>query len=247
MRSSCIVKSNRQQSFPSWVLLAGCSRGSRALGEVLQRLSDVQSKKSSTSISTENDSNRMAVCSMGTGHGDPFKRARSGMTHLLVAVDKFTKWIEARPIKKLDGPTAVRFVADLVCRYGVPNSIITDNGTNFVKGALARYASQQGIRLDLASVAHPQSNGQVERANGLILSGIRPRLVEPLERAPGAWIDELPAVLFSLRTTPNRSTGFTPFFLVYGSEAVIPSDIEFDSPRHALYTEEEARLAREDG
>src|SRR3954470_14727299 len=111
MRSSCVIKGNRQQSFPSWVLLAGCSRGSRALGEVLQRLSDVQSKKSSTSISTENDSNRMAVCSMGTGHGDPFKRARSGMTHLLVAVDKFTKWIEARPIKKLDGPTAVRFVA----------------------------------------------------------------------------------------------------------------------------------------
>ena len=129
----------------------------------------------------------------------------------------------------------------------MPNSIITDNGTNFAKGALARYASQQGIRLDLASAAHPQSNGQVERANGLILPGIRPRLVEPLERAPGAWIEELPAVLFSLRTTPNRSTGFTPFFLVYGSEAIIPSDIEFDSPRHALYTEEEAKQAREDG
>ena len=61
----------------------------------------------------------------------PFKRARSGMTHLLVAVDKFTKWIEARPIKKLDGPTAVRFVADIVCRYGVPNSIITDNAPIF--------------------------------------------------------------------------------------------------------------------
>ena len=71
----------------------------------------------------------------------PFKRARSGMTHLLVVVDKFTKWIEARPIKKLDGPTAVRFVANIVCRYGVPNSIITENGTNFAKGALARYAS----------------------------------------------------------------------------------------------------------
>src|SRR4051812_22920193 len=116
----------------------------------------------------------MAVCGMGFGHGWPVKTARGGMTHLLVAVDKFTKWIEARPVKNLDGPIAVRFVADIVCRYGVPNSIITDNGTNFAKGALAQYASQQGIRLDLASVAHPQSNGQVERANGLILSGIRP-------------------------------------------------------------------------
>src|SRR4051812_44482311 len=95
----------------------------------------------------------------------PFKKARGSMTHLLVAIDKFTKWIEACPIKKLDGPTAVRFIADIVCIYGVPNSIITDNGTNFAKGALAWYASEYGIRLDVASVAHPQSNGQVKRAN----------------------------------------------------------------------------------
>ena len=81
------------------------------------------------------------------------------MTHLLVAVDKFTKWIEARPIKKLDGPTAVRFIKDIALRYGMPNSIITDNGTNFAKGALEQYCSVSGIRLDLASVAHPQSNG----------------------------------------------------------------------------------------
>ena len=57
----------------------------------------------------------------------------------------------------------------------------------------------------------------------------------------------MPAVLWSLRTTPNRSTGFTPFFLVYGAEAVIPTDVEFDSPRVAMYTEAEAREAREDG
>ena len=60
----------------------------------------------------------------------PFKTARGGMTHLLVVVDKFTKWIEARPIKKLDGPTAVTFIADIASRYGLPHSIITDNRTN---------------------------------------------------------------------------------------------------------------------
>ena len=77
------------------------------------------------------------------------------MTHLLVAIDKFTKWIEARPIKKLDGPTVVRFITRIVIRHGVPHSIITDNGTNFAKGALALYYSKVGIRLDLASVSHP--------------------------------------------------------------------------------------------
>ena len=85
----------------------------------------------------------------------PFKTACSGMTHLLVAVDKFTKWIEAKPTKKLNGPTAVTFISVIAVRYGIPHNIITDNGTNFAKGALAHFCATQGIRLDLASVAHP--------------------------------------------------------------------------------------------
>lgn len=172
----------------------------------------------------------------------PFKTARGGMMRLFVAVDKFIKWIEARPIKKLDGLTTVKFIKDIVVRYGVPNNIITDNGTNFAKGALVLDCSKEGIRLDLASVAH-----QVERANDLILAGIKPRLVAPLVRSVGCWIEELPAMLWSLRTTPNRSTGFTPFFLLYRSEAIIPTDVEFDSPRVTLYTEMEAKEARQDG
>ncbi|SPT18084.1 unnamed protein product [Triticum aestivum] len=91
------------------------------------------------------------------------------------------------------------------------------------------------------------SNGQVERANDLILSSIKPRLVEPLERSAGCWLDELPVVLWSLRTTPNKSTSFTPFFLVYGAEAVILTNIDFDYPRVTMYTEEEAEEARQDG
>src|SRR3954468_6077952 len=71
----------------------------------------------------------------------PFKTARGGMTHLLVAVEKFTKWIEAKPIKKLNGLTAVTFIADITTRYGVPHSIITDNGTDFAKGALTRFCA----------------------------------------------------------------------------------------------------------
>jgi hypothetical protein len=177
----------------------------------------------------------------------PFKTAPGGLTHLLVAVDKFTKWIEAKPIKKLDGSSTIKFFNEIITRYGVPHSIITDNGTNFAKGVFADYCGQKGIRLDLASVAHPQSNGQVEKANGLILAGIKPRLVEPLERSAGCWVEELPSVLWSLRTTPNRSVGFTPFFLVYGAEAVLPTDIEFDAPRIVQYTEKQAKEAREDG
>jgi hypothetical protein len=62
-------------------------------------------------------------------------------------------------------------------------------------------------------------------------ASVKPRLVKPLVRSSGGWLNELPAVLWSLRTTPNRSTGFTPFFLVYGAKAIIPTDVEFDSPQ----------------
>ena len=168
------------------------------------------------------------------------------MTHLLVAIDNFTKWIEAKPIKKLDDPIVVKFVKSIIHRFGYPHSIIKDNGSNFVKGEFARFCGRTGIRLNVASVAHPQSNKQVERANGLILASIKPQLLEPLERAANAWLEELPSVLWSLRTTPNHSTGFTPFFLVYGAEAVMPTDNEHDAPRVVLYMEEVAKQARED-
>ena len=176
----------------------------------------------------------------------PLRPARGNMTHILVMVDKFTKWVEVKPIRKLDGSTAMKFLKDIILRYGYPHSIITDNGSNFAKGAFARFCMEKHIRLDLASVAHPQSNGQVERTNALIMGGIKPRLLAPLEKTPGCWLDELPAVLWSLRTTPNRSTCYTPFFLVYGAEAVIPSDIVHDSPRVALYTKAGAIEAQED-
>jgi transposase InsO family protein len=125
----------------------------------------------------------------------PFKTGPGGLTHLLVAVDNFTKWIEAKPIKKLDGSSTIKLFNEIIVRYGVPHSIITNNGTNFAKEVFAEFCGQKGIRLDLASVAHPQSNEKVEKANGLILASIKPRLVEPLERSAGCWVEKLPSVL----------------------------------------------------
>ena len=61
----------------------------------------------------------------------PFKTTRGSMTHLLVAVDKFTKWIKAKPIKKLNGPIDVTFIVDITIRYGIPHNIITDNDKLF--------------------------------------------------------------------------------------------------------------------
>ena len=136
----------------------------------------------------------------------PFKTGRSGFTHLLVAVDKLTKWIEAKPSKNLDSSTAISFIRELIFRYGVPHSIITDNGSNFDFDEFRAFCASQGTRVNYASIAHPQSNGHSERANGLILEGLKPRLMRDLKHAAGAWVIELPSVLWGLRTTPNRST-----------------------------------------
>ena len=104
-------------------------------------------------------------------------------------------------------------------------------------------SANNGIRLDLASVSHPQSNGQEECANQEILHGIKSRLIEKVESSLGCWVDELPAVLWSLRTTPNRSTGSTPYFMVYRAEIVMSSDIIYDSPRVAAYVETDNEIA----
>jgi transposase InsO family protein len=174
------------------------------------------------------------------------KSSRGGHTYLLVAVDKFSKWIEAVPVTNQEATTAVKFFESIVYRYGVPNSIITDNGTNFTSGEFQDFAKDLGIKLKYASVAHPKSNGQVEKANGLVCGGLKKRLLRPLKRAAGAWVEELPSVLWSLRTTPNSSTGYTPFFLLFGAEAVLPTDVRYSAPRVAAYVEEDADKALAD-
>ncbi|KAK1643130.1 hypothetical protein QYE76_060935 [Lolium multiflorum] len=164
------------------------------------------------------------------------KSSPGGFEYLLVAIDKFSKWIEATPVRKADGATALKFVCSLVTRFGIPHSIITNNGTNFAQGELKDYCHDVGIRLDLASVAHPQSNGQVERANGLLLSGIKPRL-EEMRRAAGAWGGvRLRPVEFNNYPNSQQIHSVLP---VYGS-AVLPSDIIHDSPRVSAYDEETA-------
>jgi hypothetical protein len=90
------------------------------------------------------------------------------------------------------------------------------------------------------------TNGQVERANSMILQGLKPRIYNDLNKFGKRWMKELPSVVWSLRTTPSRATGFTPFFLVYGAEAILPTDLEYGSPRTRAYDDQSNRANRED-
>jgi transposase InsO family protein len=176
----------------------------------------------------------------------PLQKALGGFTHLLVAIDKFSKWIEVRPLNSIRSEQAVAFFTNIIHRFGVPNSIITDNGTQFTGKKFLVFCDDHHIRVDWAAVAHPMTNGQVEHANGMILQGLKPRIYNNLNKFGKRWMKELPSVVWSFRTTPSRATGFMPFFLVYGAEAVLPTDLEYGSPRTKAYNDRSNQTSRED-
>nr|AAP53982.2 retrotransposon protein, putative, unclassified [Oryza sativa Japonica Group] len=177
----------------------------------------------------------------------PFRRAPGGFEYLYVAIDKFTKWPEAYPVIKIDKHSALKFIKGITAWFGVPNRIITDNGTQFTSELFGDYCEDMGIKLCFASPAHPRSNGQVERANAEILKGLKTKTFNILKKHGDSWIEELPAVLWANRTTPSRATGETPFFLVYGAEAVLPSELTLRSPRATMYCEvDQDQLRRDD-
>ncbi|GKV38865.1 hypothetical protein SLEP1_g46725 [Rubroshorea leprosula] len=173
----------------------------------------------------------------------PFVKGVGGVTHLIVGVDYFTKWVEARPLSSLTSKKVEDFVfSSIICRYGIPNQIVADNGTQFNCNSFRDFCSSYGIKLQFTSVYHPESNGMVESVNKCILEGIKPRL----EQHKARWADELNNVLWAYRTTSRTATGKTPYHLAFGTEAVIPIEIGVPSFRVTHFDEERnGQLLRE--
>ncbi|CAJ2652721.1 unnamed protein product [Trifolium pratense] len=149
----------------------------------------------------------------------PFPTAAGQNKYLIVAVDYFTKWIEAEPLAHITTFNVLRFFKrNILARFGIPQVVITDNATQFTDKKVREFMAKIGTTQHFTSVEHPQTNGQAEAANRVILRGLKRRLDE----AKGKWTEELHSVLWSYRTTPHSTTGETPFRLTYGTEAVIP-------------------------
>jgi hypothetical protein len=177
----------------------------------------------------------------------PFPRAVGGYRFLYVAIHKFTKWPEATPVVNINKQSVVKFIKSIICRFGVPNRIITDNGSQFTSSTFQGYREDLCIQICYASVAHSESNGQVERANVEILKGLKTRTYDGLKKHGNKWIDELPCALWDNRTSPSRATGETPFFMVYGAEVVLPPKVTMGSLRVKTYDEAvQDQLQRED-
>jgi transposase InsO family protein len=115
-------------------------------------------------------------------------------------------------------------------RFGIPNSIITDLGSNFTSSEFFDFCEQRSIQIKYASVAHPRANGQVERANRMILDALRKKVFDKSEKLAGKWFRAL-----------HRNT---PFFMVYGSEALVLVDLIFGAPRLTFESIAEAEATR---
>ena len=112
----------------------------------------------------------------------PFPCATRVFEFLYVAIDKFTKWPEVEPVRKVTAQSAIKFLKGLVCRFGVPARVITDNGTQFTSRAFMQYVQALGSKVSFASLIHPRSNGQAESMNAEVLRGLKTRTFDRLQK-----------------------------------------------------------------
>jgi hypothetical protein len=159
------------------------------------------------------------------------------LKYVVVAVEYFSKWIEAKPLATITSTTVQKFFwQSIVCRFGMPKAITVDNGTQFDAETFKYFCDRIGTKIHFASVRHPESNGLVERANGIIMTGIM-KLI--FNRLRGKWPDELIKVVWSHNTTMSRSIGFTPFKLLFDDEAITPKEARIGSIRTIALAEDE--------
>ena len=153
--------------------------------------------------------------------------------YLLVSTDYFTKWVEAESLANIKDVDVKIFVwKNIVTRFGVPYALISDNGLQFDSKTFRSYCGELGITNRYFTPAYPQGNEQAEAVNKVIVNGLKKRL----DNAKGKWVEELPQVLWTYRTTPCRSTRETPFSMTYGVEPVIPFDTGFPTLRTSSFS-----------
>ncbi|XP_024028934.1 uncharacterized protein LOC112093845 [Morus notabilis] len=165
----------------------------------------------------------------------PLHKTPGGYKFAIVAVDYFTKWVEAEPLTTISEEKCTNFIwNNIVCRFSVPHSLISDNGKQFNNDNTSQFCELLGIHKNFSSVVYPQSNGQVEAVNKIIKVTLKRRL----DAYKGKWADELPKVLWAYRTTSRTTTGETSFSMAYGVEAILPVEVSVSTNRVTRYEED---------
>jgi len=154
-------------------------------------------------------------------------KASNGHCFILVAIDHFIKWVEAASYANVNRNVVIRFIKkEIICRYGLPRKIITDNATNLNNKIMKEMCEDFKIQHHNSTPYQPTMNGAVEAANKNIKKIAQKKTISYKD-----WHEMLPFALHSYRTSVRTSAGATPFSLVYRMEVVLPFEVEIPSLR----------------
>ena len=121
-----------------------------------------------------------------------FPKAAGNKRYLLIGTDYFTKWVEVEPLANIRDVDAKKFVwKNIVTRFGISRTLISDNGLQFNSKSFWRYYCDLGITNRYSTPAYPQGNGQAETVKKVIVNGLKKRL----DDVKGKWVEELSHVL----------------------------------------------------
>ena len=141
--------------------------------------------------------------------------------YVLVLIDAFSRWVEVFPTQDELAGTVARIVYDnIITRYGCPHTLLSDNGPSFIAKIVEELCLIMSVKKIFTTAHHPQSNGLVERVNSTVLSTLR----SYVDEMGSDWDLCLPSVRFAINTTPNSTTGLSPFYINFGLDPRLPLD-----------------------
>ena len=159
----------------------------------------------------------------------PLPQSSRGNRYIVVITDLFSKWVEAFPIKSTDSETLAQVLVDeVICRYGVPSYLHSDQGANLTSNFMISLCKRLNIQQTRTSAYHPQGNGQVERFNRTLEA----MLATVINDHQTDWDLHLPKLLFAYRTALHAATGFSPFHIIFGHSPTLPVDVMLGALPH---------------
>ena len=161
----------------------------------------------------------------------PINPSSNQRVYILVCTNYMTKWVEAKALLKANEEAVLTFLfEEIFVRFGLPRELVTDGGPPFNSHGFKNTLQKYHIKHKMTTPYHPQANGQVESTNKVIEA----ILTKTIKENRRDWFQRLPEALWVYRTTWRNTTGFSPYELVFGKNAIFPVEFEIKTLRTAL-------------